>query len=60
MDRYRDVIIKVIVEDMEHCSTDCPYLEGDGIGALCIFGSLSIDTYTGLFKRHCECCISER
>lgn len=32
MDKYRDVMIKVIVEDMEHCSTECQYFEGDECG----------------------------
>lgn len=60
MDKYRDVRIKVVVEDMGHCSTECQYMEGDGTMAMCIFGSLTMDSVTGTFVRHCECCMSER
>lgn len=61
MDKYRDVMIKVIVEDMEHCSTECTYLEGDEMYGLCaVFGSVHRDKESGNFCRHSECCISER
>jgi hypothetical protein len=60
VDKYRDVMIKVVIEDREHCSTECQYLEGDGTRGMCIFGSLAMDKTTGTFSRHCECCMSER
>lgn len=58
MDKCRDVRIKVMVEDVEHCSHYCPYLEGDGKYGLCIFGSVTLDE-TGHFVRHSECYMSD-
>jgi len=60
MDKYRDVMIKVVVEDMEHCSTECQYLEHDRTHGMCIFGSLKYDPKGGNFERHSDCCMSER
>lgn len=60
MDKCRDVRIKVLVEDMEHCSTECQYFEGDGKMGLCILGSLPLDKATGTFTRHSVCYMSER
>lgn len=60
MDKIRDVRIKVTVEDMEHCSTECQYFEGDETCGLCIFGSLPLDKATGTITRHSECYMSER
>ena len=59
MDKCRDVRIKVMVEDMEHCNTECQYFEGDERMGLCIFGSLSLDPATRTFTRHSECYMSE-
>lgn len=59
-DQYRDVLVKVIVEDDAHCSDECQYLEGDLILGVCIFGCLVMDKNTGSFTRHCECRIAER
>jgi hypothetical protein len=61
VDPIRDVIIKVVVEDMDHCSKACAYLEGDDTCGLCtIFGSVTFDKATGSFSRHSECYMSER
>lgn len=42
--QYREVLVKVVVEDDAHC----------------IFGSLILDENTGMFTRHCECRMAER
>ena len=59
-DQYRDVMVKVIVEDDDHCSVECEHLEGDEVLGICIFGCLSLDKKTGTFTRHCECRMAER
>lgn len=58
--QYREVLVKVVVEDDAHCSDECPHLEGDDDFAICIFGSLILDENTGMFTRHCECRMAER
>lgn len=60
MDRYRDVKIIAVVETMDHCSTECNFLEHGGKHGICtVFGSLAYDEKRGDFQRHPVCRMSE-